>query len=235
MKRCYLAFLRHAHYHQAEQVPSAHQPYGLTDRGIEESQKAAETLHKLIEHQQWELHPNLYSANLLRSWQTANEIKQHLPWPSQISNTADLNERSVGSLANLSLSEIEQVIEQDPRFSPLPPHWKSNSDFCLPVDGAESLMQAGTRVSQFIQQTLNQVLAQGCQSGKPQLIVMVGHGASFRHAAYKLGILEKSEIGRYSMHYAQPMVFECRQEQHAMAIDLLAGKWKVRQEIERPD
>ncbi|MBO1927946.1 histidine phosphatase family protein [Thiomicrorhabdus sp. 6S2-11] len=235
MKRCYLAFLRHAHYHQAEQVPSAHQPYGLTDQGIEECQTAADTLQKLLEHQNWELHPNLYSANLLRSWQTANEIKRHLPWPSQISSTAALNERSVGSLANLTLEQIEAVIEQDPRFSELPPHWKSNSDFCLPVDGAESLMQAGTRVSQFIQQTLNQVLAQGSHSGKPQLVVMVGHGASFRHAAYKLGILDKAEIGRHSMHYAQPMVFECRQEQHAMAIDHLAGKWKVRQEVERPD
>lgn len=235
MKRCYLAFLRHAHYYQAEQVPSAHQPHGLTQQGIEECQQAAETLQKLIEHQNWELYPNIYSANLLRAWQTANEIEHHLPWPCQISSTAQLNERSVGSLANLTLSEIEGVIEQDPRFSPLPPHWKSNSDFCLPVDGAESLMQSGTRVSQFIQQTLNQVLAQSSQSDRPQLIIMIGHGASFRHAAYKLGILEKAEIGRYSMHYAQPMVFECRQEQHAMAIDLIAGKWKVRQEVERPD
>ncbi|MBO1923091.1 histidine phosphatase family protein [Thiomicrorhabdus sp. 6S3-12] len=233
MKRCYLAFLRHAQYEQQPQMPSALQPYGLTEEGFAQSSKAAKALQKLIKHQKWQLYPSIYSSNLLRSWQTATEIKHQLKQSCQIETTAALNERSVGALANLTLEQIEAVIDQDPRFAPLPPHWKSNSDFCLPVDGAESLMQAGTRVSQFIQQTLLQVMANS--ESNNQLIVMVGHGAAFRHAAYKLGLLEKAEIGRYSMHYAQPMVFECRLKAHQLEIDLLAGKWKVRQEEERPD
>ncbi|MBN2647623.1 MAG: histidine phosphatase family protein [Thiotrichales bacterium] len=233
MKRCYLAFLRHAHYHQQPQTPSALQPYSLTPEGIEQSQTAGKTLRKLLKHQEWELHPLLFCSPLLRSWQTARELQPYLKGHCQISTHSALNERSVGSLANLSHQQIEAVLEQDPRCAPLPPHWKHNADFCLPVEGAESLMQAGARLSQFLSQTLTQVITSA--QNNHQLVVMVGHAAAFRYAAYQLGLLEKAEIGRYSMHYAQPMVFECRLKNHQLELELLAGKWKARPESEKPD
>lgn len=232
MNRCYLAFLRHAEYQQTANHPSAWQPFPLTDAGQEQSIAAGKTLANLMDYQNWQLYSEIFSSNLLRSWQTASLIRQQFSSDAQITTSKALNERSVGALANLSVTEIEAVIAADPRFDALPPHWKSNSEFRLPVDGAESLMQAGQRVSQFINDQVRHVMQNAEQ---PTLIIMVGHGAAFRHAAYHLGIMDKADIGRYSMHYAQPMVFECRLDKQQLQLDLLAGKWKVRAEADRPD
>ena len=38
--------------------------------------------------------------------------------------------------------------------------------------------------------------------------IFVGHGASIRHAAHHIGILDLEDIRRLSMHHARPVVLK---------------------------
>lgn len=216
----YFAFLRHGSYQQIANTPSAHQPYGLDPQGIVQCVSAAQTLKNFIEENALAIPSTIYSSNLLRAWQTANEIRQHLPWSLQISSTAQLNERSVGALANLTLAQIDQILRDDPRFEHPGFAWKSDAYYQLPFDGAESLMQAGQRVADCILQKTR------ATEQSNQLTVFVGHGASFRHAAYHLGILQEDDILQLSMHYAHPLFFKWNAQEQTFSH--VAGDWKKR-------
>ena len=116
-----------------------------------------------------------------------------------------LAERGLGSAANLTIAAIEAVIREDPRFEEPPADWKSNSRFRLPLQGAESLLQAGERVAAHITRQM-QVLAR--QTRPDTLKLFVGHGAAFRHAAYHMGIRTFEQIAQLSMYHAQPVFLE---------------------------
>lgn len=229
--RLILAFLRHGEYHQSLGTPSALQPYPLTDGGRLQSVSAAQQLLAFAEYQALRIHPVVHSSNLLRAWQTADVIARNLAFKAMIperrvESSAQLNERSVGALANLTLSQIETVMKNDPRHEPLPDGWKSDSHFCLPVDGAESLMQAGQRVADFIEAQCIPLLS---EQDVDCLKIMVGHGAAFRHAAYLMGLLSREQISHYSMHHASPIYFELTlDENRCVSWSHLAGDWKLR-------
>lgn len=216
----FFAFLRHGCYHQRANIPSAWQPYGLDLQGIEQSRMAAETLNRFISDNQLQFNGNLYSSNLLRAWQTATEMNRHLKHPMSIESDSRLNERSMGALANLTVDEIDNILREDPRFEHPGFAWKSDSHFKLPFDGAESLMEAGQRVANFIQEK-NRLITQ-----PNSLQVFIGHGASFRHAAHLLGILEFDEIAKLSMHYAEPIVFKW--DPQSQSFSKVFGDWKYR-------
>ena len=103
-----------------------------------------------------------------------------------------------------------------------PSGWKSDSDYQLPLQGAESLMQAGQRVARHVTCRMQ---APAETAGMGVLKVFVGHGAAFRHAAHHMGILTRNDIARLSMFHAQPVFVEWDGDGIWRHVD---GEWKVR-------
>lgn len=146
MARIIAALIHHGDYHQLKDTPSAWQPFPLNDAGKGHAQAAAESIRDELLKQQWSLYPDCDSSQLLRAWQTADIICQSLN-NEVFSRTTGQNihlknnsfdalaERSVGSAANLNIAQINQIIDDDPRFDSLPKDWKYNSHFCLPLQG----------------------------------------------------------------------------------------------------
>jgi len=225
MSRRIAAFIRHADYKQLASTPSALQPFALNQAGMEQAAQCAVQLKKIVSQNNWRLNADIDSSSLLRAWQTAkiaSDLNHELfETPPQINCFDELAERSVGSAANLTTQQIEQIIEVDPRFESLPDKWKSDSHFKLPLMGAESLLDAGERVAKHLTKQMSGL----AESNDVQVKLFFGHGAAFRHAAYKLGILEFEKIAQLSMYHASPIYLEYLPDgswQH------IAGMWKVR-------
>jgi len=231
MSKLIAAFIRHGDYHQLADTPSAHQPFALNQHGIDQALKAALHIQQVCKQNHWQIAPDIDSSQLQRAWQTARIIADYLQQQSYIDTAVvncfdDLAERCVGSVANLTIEQIETLVHQDPRYVDPPPGWKADSHFQLPFQGAESLLDAGRRVAMHMVQQL-EALKQTLQhdSGEDTLKLFVGHGASIRHAAYHLGILSFEHIARLSMHHASPVYFEFHS---ATRWQHIAGEWKVR-------
>jgi broad specificity phosphatase PhoE len=221
MARLIAALIRHGDYHQLPDTPSAHQPFPLTDTGRQQARSAVTKLQSQASHEHWQIAEVIHSSELLRAWETASIIAEHLDGRHQVSAFTDLAERGMGSAANLSISQIEEIVLNDPRFQPLPVDWKSNSRFRLPLQGAESLLEAGERVAGHLSRSMSALAEQATED---TLQVFVGHGAAIRHAAYVLGVLSFEEIAPLSMYHAQPVYFEY--SEHSWKH--VAGSWKVR-------
>lgn len=221
MARLIAALIRHGDYHQLPDTPSAHQPFPLTDTGRQQALRAVTKLQLQAGHEHWQIAETIHSSELLRAWETARIISEHLDGGHKVTAFADLAERGMGSAANLTIGQIEEIVLNDPRVDVLPEDWKSNSRFRLPLQGAESLLEAGERVAGHLSRTMAE-LAQ--QATEDSLQVFVGHGAAIRHAAYVLGILRFDEIARLSMYHADPVYFEYS----AHSWQHVAGNWKVR-------
>lgn len=242
MARVIAALIRHGDYHQLPQTPSAHQPFPLTETGRQQALTAATALWDRLQQERWHLHPELDCSRLLRAWQTADLMCQWLikqysesqyvesqPFrghPIRLHQTEALAERGLGSAANLTVSAIEAVLQQDPRFSPPPADWKSNSHYCLPLQGAESLMQAGERVAYHLGSRMEQLAGQATVD---TLQVFVGHGAAFRHGAHLLGVLPFEQIARLSMYHGVPVYLEYHGDGRWSHV---GGNWKVRSAAE---
>ncbi|XOV78285.1 MAG: histidine phosphatase family protein [Aestuariibacter sp.] len=219
-----IALIRHAQYQQLPDTPSALQPFPLTEEGEQVALSCGEELATFLKRSGRRFHPIIYCSASLRAWQTAFLIQRVLQKKLRVSielaESADLCERSVGAVANLSAAKIEKIVAQDPRYAALPSGWKSDSYYCLPFPGAESLMQSGQRVASFIVDTLKTF-----SETSEELVIFVGHGASFRHAAYQMEILSFDSIAQLSMHHAKPVILERSQNGWIN----LHGRWKQRQ------
>lgn len=217
MPRLIAALIRHGDYRQRPNTPSAHQPFPLTAEGESQARQAGVVLRNTLGANNWRISPSVDSSQLLRAWQTAQIITESLidrfPSPPTVTGFDALAERSLGSAANLTIGEIEAVVREDPRFADLPVDWKSNSGFRLPLQGAESLLEAGERVLGHIELQMKMLSASG---ESDTLKLFIGHGAAFRHAAYHMGVLSYEQIARLSMYHAQPVFIEY----------LLRGKWQ---------
>lgn len=221
--------LRHGAYHQRPGTPSALQPFALTETGKKQAFEAGHDLAELVRAEGWQLSNEVFCSRQQRAWQTANELCKALSGVSgqeyQITEHEALAERSVGALANLTIPEIEQILDDDPRYSPPPENWKSESHYKLPVQGAESLMEAGARVADFLKLRLDD-LPNG-DGGNAQ--IFVGHGAALRHAAHHLGVLGFEDIRRFSMHHARPVVLKLGHDETWLHH---TGAWKERRLLE---
>ncbi len=224
--RVIAALIRHGDYLQLPETPSALQPFPLTAKGIDQAERSVGLLRGVLELFGWALHPVVDSSRLLRGWQTAEVICQTLERqggdPMAIEQFDCLAERSLGAGNNLNLRQIEAAIKADPRFEPLPADWKSNSHFRLPLQGAESLMEAGRRVADHLDARLVELQR---EVERDTVKLFVGHGAAFRHAAHHLGVLPFEQIAQLSMHHCRPVFLE-RKFIHVWAH--LTGEWKVR-------
>lgn len=232
MARLIVAFVRHGEYQQPPGVPSAHLPYPLTADGIKQATAAAERLMDVASKQSWEIYPVIDSSCQLRGWQTAtiiaHELEQLGVSGASVESFEDLAERCLGSAANLTVAQIESIIAADPRYEPLPAGWKSDSNFRIPLQGAESLMQAGERVMQHVTDSADNLVQ---EITVDTLKIFVGHGAAFRHAAVHMGLMTTRQAVALSMYHCQPIYFE-------RLIDYLDdnkwrhidGEWKIRKE-----
>jgi len=217
-----VALIRHGDYHQRKGAPSAFQPFSLTPKGTEQAHQCVELIRNFCLQSGRNIHPQIHTSVLLRAWQTAKILANGLlPAQALLVETPLLGERCVGSLANLTAAEIEAVIKQDPRYPTQPKGWKSDSYYQLPYPGAESLMQAGSRVADY----LNQLVSDSSDNANTVHIV-VGHGAAFRHAAHLLGTLEFNQIAMFSMYHATPVFLrrDADLDWHHHS-----GEWKRRQ------
>lgn len=219
--------IRHGAYQQKSDTPSALQPFPLTDEGAREVRTQARQFAHTLNRKHWRLHQEVHSSPLLRAWQTAqiyieeldgffDTTPVHLQFP-------ELCERSVGNVANLTISEIEQILRDDPRYESAPTNWKSDSHYCLPFTGAESLLQAGKRVARHLTK-----LAAKQENTQPEKKVqlVIGHGAAIRHAACHLNVMQLCDVSQFSMFHAHPVVlsFDGHHWQH------IAGQWKSRKQ-----
>ncbi|MES9970145.1 MAG: histidine phosphatase family protein [Candidatus Thiodiazotropha sp.] len=224
--RLIAALLRHGEYQQLPDTPSALQPFPLTKPGAEQAERSVTLVEGILEMFKWSLHPVIDSSRLLRGWQTAEVLCRGLQIGRQdrlqIESFDALAERSLGSAANLSLPQIESVLRDDPRFPSPPKGWKSDSHYRLPLQGAESLMDAGARVAGHLELRLSALQA---QVEVDTVKLFVGHGAAFRHAAHHLGVLPFERIAAVSMYHCRPVFLERLPDgswQH------LTGDWKIR-------
>lgn len=226
MARTIAALIRHGEYRQQPETPSAHQPYALTAQGKTTVSDEADSLAALLHRQTWKLAAKVDSSNMLRAWQTAlifvEKLYQHVMPATLIDSYDALAERGVGAVANLTIQQIEKLIVEDPRYEEPPQEWKSDSHYCLPFQGAESLMQAGARVAEHLQQQMTRLRT---SADADTLKLFVGHGAAFRHAAFHLGVLEYEQLAQLSMHYAHPVLIEYLEDGSWRHI---GGDWKVR-------
>jgi 2,3-bisphosphoglycerate-dependent phosphoglycerate mutase len=224
MPRLIAALVRHADYQQLPDTPSAHQPFPLTAEGRQQARRAVDGIQRQARQQDWQIAEEVHSSQLLRAWETASIVAEHLEGTHRVCAFADLAERSMGSAANLTVQQVESVIRADPRYEALPQDWKSNSRFRLPLQGAESLIQAGERVAEHLKTAMQQLEK---QADVDTVRIFVGHGAAMRHAAYVLGVLQFEEIARLSMYHAQPVYLEYKQK----CWEHVAGNWKIRDRV----
>ena len=223
-----LALIRHGEYAQLAQTPSALQPFPLTSKGVEDVRYQARQFGRWLAVSGYQLSTEIHCSTLLRAWQTAEIYREELATVCTgrliTRSFSALCERSVGAVANLSVKEIERIVALDPRLDALPKGWKSSSDFKLPFEGAESLMEAGKRVAGHLSTLLER---HAFQDTDQRLQIIVGHGASIRHACHHLKVITFSEIQRLSMFYGQPVVFEHKDDDWRR----LYGHWKHRRTV----
>ena len=226
MARTIAALIRHGEYKQQPETPSAHQPFGLTAQGRAAVQREADAFAALLDRHHWAAADCVDSSHMLRAWQTALIFVETLyahRMPSSLIESHDaLAERGVGAAANLTVRQIEKIIVEDPRYEEPPQGWKSDSHYCLPFQGAESLMRAGERVAKHLQQQM-QKLRDRVDADTVKLFV--GHGAAFRHAAYHLDILDYEQLAQLSMFHARPVMIEYLDDGGWRHI---GGDWKIR-------
>ncbi|MBJ7538589.1 histidine phosphatase family protein [Marinomonas transparens] len=215
------ALIRHGAYEQLSNVPSALQPFPLTDSGELEVREQARAFGCWLRETGQKLDPVIDTSTLLRAWQTGQiyleELQDFFLAKPQLRSFSALCERSVGAVANLTITEIERVLALDPRFTTPPKHWKSNSDYKLPFDGAESLLEAGERVARHVLAWRDST-SQGVK-------LIVGHGAAIRHGAFHLNLMTMGDIKGLSMFYGHPVVFEFVDNQPTRK---RFGDWKQR-------
>lgn len=226
MQNSVLAIMRHAEYEQPSGVPSAWLPHPLTAVGEQQAIEAATGLRRFLDEQGLQLDPVGHSSTMLRAWQTAIIIAEQLGM-HDVQQFDDLAERSVGAVANLTTTEIERLMAMDPRYKAPPEGWKSNSDFRLPFQGAESLREAGDRVAGHLRGCMDQL----DQAAGPTLRLVVAHGASIRHAAMHLGLLTAEGVGKVSMYHAQPIFVSRRNDDWC----IIEGTWKARGGSQKSD
>ena len=225
MARLIAALIRHGDYQQLPDTPSAHQPWPLTSQGETQAREGAQCLHDMVSRNGWTLEPIIDSSRLLRAWQTATVFAGRLAELSSFTPVIEsydaLAERGVGCLANLTIAQIEDVLRQDPRVSSPPAGWKADSHYRLPLQGAESLLEAGERVAAHLLQSMSSLPSDASDRVK----VFIGHGAAFRHAACHLGVLAFEQLRQLSMFHCQPVMLEYLPDGSWRHVE---GDWKVR-------
>jgi 2,3-bisphosphoglycerate-dependent phosphoglycerate mutase len=222
--RIVAALVRHGEYHQPDRVPSARLLHPLTDAGVEQARSLAAQLQAEARALGLRLDPVLDCSTLLRARQTADlaaEALDQLAGAARhtVAEFSELQERSVGSAANLTLDAIAAALRLDPRVPELPPRWKGHPRFRLPVPGAESLLMAGARVAAHIEGRAHELRLRG---GEDTLKLFIGHAGSLRHAAVCMGALDLLEVSKLTLDHCGYVLVE-----QVPDLDGGPGRWRT--------
>lgn len=203
------AFVRHGHFERPENVASAHSLFPLSERGRDQARCAADPILEFCEEMSLELDPRIEASQLLRAWETANLIAESLTKRTgkrfYVLQRDELVERGLGSCANMTFDAIHTMLGADPRLGVLPENWRRMPEFRLPVQGAESLMQAGARTATRIATSLDSISA---EDPRDLLRLFVAHSGCLRHAAVQLGALDVRVVSGLSMDFTQAVFVE---------------------------
>jgi 2,3-bisphosphoglycerate-dependent phosphoglycerate mutase len=203
------AFVRHGHFDRPENVASAHSLFPLSQRGREQARRAADPILELCEEMGLELDPRIESSQLLRAWETANLIAESLTMRTgkrfHVLQRDELVERGLGSCANMTFAAIRAMLSHDPRLGTLPENWRRMPEFRLPVQGAESLMQAGARTATRVATSLDSIPA---EDSRDLMRLFVAHSGCLRHAAVQLGAVDVRVVSGLSMDFTQAVFVE---------------------------
>lgn len=226
MIRVFAVLMRHAQFERPPGVPSARSPRPLTPEGERVAAESARRVLQLAIELDGAIDPTLDASPLLRAWQSAQILSDALEARTgdrfRVDERPALMERGLGSAANLTLDEIEQVVARDPRYPSLHEGWRRDPGFRLPLPGAESLVESGRRAAGRIRAATEKVAA---RAGRNTLKLFVAHGGCLRHAAVELGALALEAAPRLSMDYCEPVVLERRADGSWPHV---AGQWKKR-------
>jgi len=229
MPKLIAALIRHGDYEQPPGVPSAHLPHPLTEKGRAQAQALGEALATRERAGEFRIAARIDTSTLRRAWETgriiAKVLQVELGRTFEIVSFDALCERSLGSMANLSVDEIARIFADDPRYEALPEGWKSHSTRKLPVLGAESLLEAGARVATHVDGRLRSLAELADAASEDTLKLFVSHGAALRHAAVSLGTLALGQLPELSMHHCQPVHLERRRDG---TFHHHSGAWKIR-------
>lgn len=216
--------VRHGHFDRPEETASAHRLLPLTDRGREQAAASADAILALCLEQDLELDTTIEVSQLLRAWETgtilASALGERTGTTFVLDERNEIIERGIGSCANLRFDEIESVLALDTRLDALPKGWRRMPEFRLPVQGAESLIQAGERTGARIDASIESI---SDDDPRDVLRLFVAHSGCLRHAAVHLGALELSAVSSLSMDFCQAILIE--KSQHG-DWKQLAGQWK---------
>ncbi len=203
------AFVRHGHFDRPENVASAHSLFPLSRRGREQARQAADPILELCQEMGLELDPRIESSQLLRAWETANLIAESLTMRTgkrfHVLQRDELVERGLGSCANMTFDAIRAMLSDDPRLGTLPENWRRMPEFRLPVQGAESLMQAGARTATRVATSLDSIPA---EDSRDLMRLFVAHSGCLRHAAVQLGAVDVRVVSGLSMDFTQAVFVE---------------------------
>jgi len=205
--------VRHGHFDRPDGTASAHSLFPLSAEGRRQAERAANPILGMCEDLELEIDTRIESSQLLRAWETANIVASALTERMfertgqrfHVIQRDELIERGLGSAANMTFEQIQEILAKDPRLGPLPDGWRRMPEFRLPVQGAESLMQAGARVAGRVATSIGSI-----PDGDPRDVVrvFVAHSGCLRHAAVALGALDVRSVPELSMDFAQAVMIE---------------------------
>ncbi len=203
------ALVRHGHFERPEDVASAHSLFPLSERGRAQARQASDPILALCEEMGLELDPRIEASQLLRAWQTANlmaeSLRERTGKPFHVLQRDELVERGLGSCANMTFGQIRTRLAEDPRLGTLPEGWRRMPEFRLPVQGAESLMQAGARTATRVATSLALI---SNEDPRDLMRIFVAHSGCLRHAVVQLGALDVRVVSGLSMDFAQTVFVE---------------------------
>jgi 2,3-bisphosphoglycerate-dependent phosphoglycerate mutase len=207
------AFVRHGHFDRPEGTASAHSLYALSAEGRGQAERAAGPVLEMCQDLALEIDARIEASQLLRAWETAN-ILGHALTERMAERTGqrfhviqrdELIERGLGSAANMTFDRIHELLAADPRLGPLPDGWRRMPEFRLPVQGAESLMQAGARVAARVATSMDSIPD---EDPRDLVRLFVAHSGCLRHAMVALGALDVRTVPGLSMDFAQTIMVE---------------------------
>jgi 2,3-bisphosphoglycerate-dependent phosphoglycerate mutase len=201
--------IRHGHFDRPDDVASAHSLFPLSEHGRDQARHAADPILEFCDELGLELDPRIEASQLLRAWETANLIATSLATRTgkrfHVLQRDELVERSLGSCANMTFDSIRAMLAEDPRLGLLPDGWRRMPEFRLPVQGAESLMQAGARTATRIATSLDSIPA---EDPRDLMRLFVAHSGCLRHAVVQLGALDVRVVSGLSMGFTQAALLE---------------------------
>ncbi|WP_111979216.1 histidine phosphatase family protein [Algibacillus agarilyticus] len=195
MAAIYALFICHTESDLLPNAPEGQQPFSLTHNGVRSAKQLVKKVDSLSEQLNCRIAHYIDSSQTLAAWQTADAIAEILSLNHGHEYKTDafdaLSNASLGALANLSFDDIEDVVRHDPRFPALPDDWRINGCYRLPVQGAESPMDAGKRLIKHVHQRLT-ALAETAEQAT--IKIFVSHDKVLRHAMCELGLLKQPDI-----------------------------------------